>query len=184
MGRLNIKKYDPVSESSQGEMAQELANAQGALVIQLDVEPEQANPDRLTCRCGCGVLPAGKKALFMMGHDARLRGKLQRAHLTDTLTIEIVNGKARPPRPAMSVAAEHNWEKYLEAAETAREGKNRQVLRKAMNSKRLVKVGRWEYTGQVVAIYENGEDRYKVEYVTRTGDVKHTTVPAHEAKEV
>ena len=34
---------------------------------------------RVACRCGCGETPKGKKARFIPGHDARLRGILLRA---------------------------------------------------------------------------------------------------------
>lgn len=34
---------------------------------------------RPACRCGCGATPKGKKARFIPGHDARLRGILLRA---------------------------------------------------------------------------------------------------------
>jgi hypothetical protein len=40
-------------------------------------EPQaESGEDRTTCLCGCGGTPKGKKSLFLMGHDARLRSEL------------------------------------------------------------------------------------------------------------
>lgn len=35
-------------------------------------------PRSAPCICGCGGVPAGKKTLFCQGHDARLKGMVQR----------------------------------------------------------------------------------------------------------
>lgn len=179
MGRLKIKNYKPEHESSPSLRMR--AKKTGELWL---LSKEQDG--RLSCPCGCGKMPAGKKSTFAMGHDARLRGMLQRAHLTDTLVVEVLAGEDAEPTPvtAKEVAERHGWMEALEQAELAREGKNRQVLNKAMGSDRLIKVGRWEYTGQVVAIYQNGDEHYEIEYVTKTGDVRRTRVKASEAKEV
>lgn len=171
MGRFNEKKYDPRKESSPGK------KAKGKLILR--VKEGQ-------CACGCGEAPSGSKSVFRMGHDARLRGKLIRAHLTGTPVVLVDEAQPSPVSTAMEMAERHGWRQYLIDAETRREGKNRQVLNKALGSKRLIKVGRWEYTGQVVAIYEiqgNGEE-YDVEYVTKMGDVKKARVPAKQAKAV
>jgi len=173
MARFNQKKYDPRRDSSPGHK-----RTKDKLI--LEVQEGQ-------CACGCTDKPAGAKSKFKMGHDARLRGKLIRAHLTGTPVV-MIESEARPSPvfTALEVAQRHGWQQYLKDADTRRDGKNRQVLNKAMGSKRLVKVGRWEYTGQVVAIYEipgNGEE-YDVEYVTKMGDVKKTRVKASEAKRV
>lgn len=168
MPRHNLKKYDPKKESTPGR------EAEGKLV--LDVSGGK-------CLCGCDEKPSGKKSLFRMGHDARLRGKLIRAHLTETPVV-LIEGEARPipATTALEVAERYGWQDSLLAAESRREQANKKVAHKALGSKRLVKIGRWEYTGQVVAFYRNGEDKFEVEYVTKLGDVKRTLVNAKTGK--
>lgn len=141
--------------------------------------------DRLACPCGCGEAPKGSKAVFAMGHDARLRGKLIRAHLTGTEVVyyrDPSGGDPIGPHSAMEVAEAYDWQRHLEAAVLKREGKNREVLQKALGSKRLVQVGRWQYTGQVAAVYGTGKvGEFEVEYVTKTGEKRTIRVPADEA---
>lgn len=179
MPRFNPSKYDPRKESSDGFKTY---NEGVTLKVALREDGSEG------CPCGCGEIPEGKKSLFMMGHDARLRGKLIRAHLTDTDITFVYppkSGRDDETATAMKVAKRFKWESYLEAAELRREGKNREVLGRAVGSKRLVKVGRWQYTGQVLAVYETpqGND-YEVEYVTKQGEVKKTRVPARQTEPV
>jgi hypothetical protein len=123
-----------------------------------------------------------------MGHDAKLRGKLIRAHLTQTQVQTLRVGDTGvyvnegPVIGAKLYSQRFGWASSLDAAELRREGKNRQVIRKALGSRRLVKVGRWDYTGQVVAVYNTkGGDEFEVEYVTKQGEIKHKRVPADKA---
>lgn len=189
MPRFNEKTYDPRDDSSKG------FEQDGKLVV-LHQTGKLDGKDQTSCLCGCGHFPHGRRSSFMMGHDARFRGALIRAHLTDTPVVIVteVDGKNASPKhaspvPATRILEEFDlpWGEYLESAEVRREGKNRQVLAKAVGSERLIKVGRWEKTGQVVAFYEGksaDRDEYEVEYVTKTGEVKRTRVPVAEAKEV
>lgn len=189
MPRFNEKTYDPRNDSSEG------FEQEGKLVV-LHQTSTADGKGQTSCLCGCGHYPHGRKSQFMMGHDARFRGALIRAHLTDTPVVIVTEQEGRKnaspehhtPVPAAKVVDELGlpWEQYLESAEVRRAGKNRQVLAKAVGSERLIKVGRWEKTGQVIAFYEGkspDRDEYEVEYVTKTGDVKRTRVPVAEAKE-
>lgn len=137
-----------------------------------------------TCACGCGQTPKGKTSNFCMGHDARLRGKLIRAHLMG-YEVAVYDGGLVVSGPAMTFATNLGWECYLEDAERKESGRvqgtleraNARVLAKAMGpqigEKRLVKVGRWEYSGQVIAFYQNGDNpELEVEYVTKSGEIK------------
>lgn len=143
------------------------------------------------CPCGCGTFPKGR-GRFAMGHDARFRGILIRAHLTGTPIVYPVAGEDHEAA-AMELAKAYgaSFTKALQDAELRREGKNREVLRKAIGSDRLIKVGRWEYTGQVVAVYgepgapdDDSATVYEVEYVTKMGEKKRAKVDAADAKEV
>lgn len=181
MPRFNPNKYDPASDSTEGE----------ALDGKLVLLTQMGSVDGVTqesCLCGCGHFPHNPKSRYMMGHDARLRGKLIRAHLTDTPVLRIrETGSTQIKRsklqlPAMELATELGWAQYLTDAELRRDGKNRQVLAKAVGSKRTIKVGRWKYTGQVAAVYSTptGEE-VEVEYVTKTGEVKRKRVSVKDA---
>lgn len=172
MPRFNPNNYDPGKESS-SEHAR-AARKEGAVILSV-AQRADGTPG---CPCGCEGIP-GEGSTFMMGHDARYRGKLIRAHLTDTPVVLVCPGGARNKASAMSRATDLDWERYLDAAEARREGKNREVLAKAVGSKRLIQVGRWQYTGQVLAIYDTDEGTdYDVEYVTKTGEKKTARVPA------
>ncbi len=178
MGRFSGSKYRPVDDSSPEYAGKELANV--ILVI-------GAREDgTLGCPCGCTEFPAATTSTFKMGHDAKLRGKLLRAHLTGTAVVEVRGGAPVKPRPAMDIAKTHGWEKALTDAEMRREHSNRMVAHRAMNSKRLIKVGRWEYTGQVIAIRRNLKNElvWDVTYVTKMGDTRKTTIPADSAPEI
>lgn len=182
MPRFNADKYQPGQDSSEGYKQE--ADDKGVVVLATVRETRKGRVHRDGCPCGCRTIPKGKDATFAMGHDQRLRGKLIRAHLTDTPIQEILEGADRQPKPkpAAALAVVHGWEEYLTAAEERRTAKNKEVLAKAMGSDRLVKVGRWSYTGQVIAVYNTpGGEEYDVEYVTATGNKKKIRVPADQA---
>lgn len=157
------------------------------------------------CPCGCETQPKGKKSVFAMGHDARLKGKLIRAHLNG-VPIHAVHFtdsgyKRDATQSAMEVAEDLGWAHVLQAAwdrqnddMAERVAKaERGVLARAMatrdaeregklseGDRRLIRVGRWEYTGTVVAIYESdGEVEY--EYVTKGGETRTVRQPAEDA---
>jgi hypothetical protein len=136
-----------------------------------------------SCPCGCDEFPAGKKTTFMMGHDARLRGVLIRAHLTDTKIRYIVNNTVGDPMDAYDAAAAHFWTSYLDAAVERRDGKNREVARRALEAgDRLLKVARWSVTGQVIAIYKaKKEGMHWIEWVDQAGNIKTINVRADES---
>lgn len=184
MPRFNPRRWNPGKESSPGLRTVDPRR----IVLAMSTETLTANRDepeiRLGCPCGCGEMPRGTNAKFAMGHDARLRGKLIRAHLTGTEILYVVEGKQMPPLIAMQVAARYGWGHYLDAAILRREGKNREVLQRALGSTRLVRVGRWEYTGQVAAVYGTPDEaEYEIEYVTRQGDIRRTRVDAADTRE-
>lgn len=175
MPRFAPEKWKPTDDSSEG--FRTLDPTCVVLNVALDVER-----GRLGCPCGCGEFPLGEKAIFNMGHDARLRGKLIRAHLMGVRIRIHSDGTLGEPLSAELMAEQFDWVPYLEAAVLRREGKNREVLRRALGSERLVKVGRWEYTGQVVSVYRTKQaDMYEIEYVNQAGDVKRVRVPADQA---
>lgn len=175
MPRFAPERWKPSDDSSPGYRTLDPQSV--VLVVAHDVES-----GKLGCPCGCGEFPSGKTAIFKMGHDARLRGILIRAHLMGVPVRYYAGGVLSDPSPAERVAEQYYWKSYLDSAVMRREGKNREVLREALGSDRLVKVGRWEYTGQVVAVYRtNDTDMYTVKYVNKAGDTKTVKVPASDA---
>jgi hypothetical protein len=186
MARFAPTKYNPALDSSEG--YEKFAERSNLLVLSTNLrDTGDGGPERIGCPCGCGAVPVGKTAVFMMGHDARLRGKLIRAHLTGTEVVRYVDGEQANPVSALEDAKRwgESFTTALKNAELRREGANRNLVTKALNSQRLIKVGRWEHTGQVVAVYEtdSGEE-YDVEYVTKSGETRKVRVPADKAKEV
>jgi hypothetical protein len=176
MPRFQPDKWKPTDDSSPGYRTLD----PGCIVLNLAVEN-----GRTGCPCGCGTFPLGDRAIFNMGHDARLRGILIRAHLMGVRVRFYADGTLSDPTPAEGVAEGYGWKSYLEAAVLRREGKNREVLRRALGDERLVRVGRWEYTGQVASVYRTKkQDMYEIEYVNQAGEVKRIRVPADEAREV
>lgn len=184
MPRFAVTKYKPEQDSSKSQKAQKLAKSDGVLVLEVKsrkVEVGQGDKkqkvDQLSCPCGCGEFTADRKTTFRMGHDARLRGALQRAHLTGAKVVRILDGKAEGAKTAKEYASQFggSFTKAIEAADSRRQKANREVLQKAMKSTRLIKVGRHETTGQVVAVREASNDspnRFDIEYVTQQGQKK------------
>lgn len=174
MPRFVASKWKPVDDSTPG-----FRTVDPRRVVLAQV----TNDQRVGCPCGCQGYPLGTKAIFSMGHDARLRGKLIRAHLMGVEIVYVVDGTQVPAQTAMKVAEQFDWGPYLESAVLRREGKNREVLQRAMGSERCLKVGRWDTTGQVVAVYrdERNTDMYEIEYVDPAGNVKRSRVPADES---
>ena len=188
MGRFNVAAWSPQKDSSPN------VDYDG-----LGVSPETSVvlvfPTVKSCRCGCGETPATKTSLFAMGHDARYRGKLIRAHLTGTpivlVELDPKDGSVRSQttESAMSLSSPHGWQGYLHTAEEKQgptiraklEAANRRVVAAAVGpqvgDRRLVRVGRWDYTGQVLAIYED-KGKVQIEYVSKKGDTVRTEVPA------
>lgn len=190
MGKLNLAKYDPKDDSSPGTAA--MRGSPDILGVILDHTEGR-------CLCGCGQAPAGPKSLFRMGHDARYRGTLIRAYITDTPITDIAtqdtNGEEnvfRSTRTAMQAAEALGWGEYLKVAKEREDLRtsdranraNQAVLSRAtgpqVGDRKLIRVGRWDYTGQVVAVWENGEE-VEFEYVTKGGDIKRVTKSKEEA---
>lgn len=136
------------------------------------------------CPCGCSGFPSGDKTTFCMGHDARLRGILIRAHLTDTPIRYVLGDTVMDPVSADGIAAGYFWTSYLEAAALRREGKNLEVLNRALLAPkdRLIKVARWSVTGQVIAIYHaKRPGMHLIEWVDKAGNTKLVTVREDES---
>lgn len=187
MGRFNPANYKPEQDSSIHSLWADVSGATGTVVLVTGVR---------RCKCGCFQDTAGK-SLFRMGHDARLKGKLLRAHLSNTFITRVFhndNSVDVEELTAMQVANELGWAHYLSAAQEREELRaaerakrsNSAITARAMGpqvgDRRLIKVGRWSYTGQILAIYDNGRE-LELEYTTKQGDTRTVRRPKNETEE-
>lgn len=169
MARFNPETYDPVSDSSAS------VSQPGKLVIfRQDGH----------CQCGCAQPVTNAKSKFRMGHDARFKGALTRAHLA-AVPVVLSFPDEQTERTALAIAKLYDSPKFS-WSDALRAAKERQGTAPApktpkapagpkVGDLRLVKVGRWEYEGKIVAI--NGTE-LEVEYTTAKGDTKTATVAA------
>lgn len=142
------------------------------------------------CACGCGDTPAGTKAKFCMGHDARLKGVLTRAHSAG-VTIALVDsetGVAEVIDPLEYAdrfsTPKVDWRQLVLAA-AAKIAERRGTIDKRAAERRVVeraaadgavKVGRWEKTDSVAAIYRKTDGTYLVEFVDSVGRIQQKEV--------
>lgn len=180
MVRFNPATYDPQTDSTPGYAKP------GVLVLARDVDSE----GRFTCPCGCLQQPKGKKALFAMGHDIRTRGKLMRAEAAGVnVELPFVDDTARSGGPETLTPTEYaarfstdalDWVADIlagaERARNARKGKgDEEVLRRAagpqVGDRKIIRVGRWDQDGRVVAVYQDGRE-LEFEFTTKTGQVR------------
>ncbi len=187
MGKLNLANYRPQNDSSTDTDQLRRGKIKDNLILLVSEE-------RHDCRCGCQQKPVGPKAEFRMGHDARLRGKLIRAHCTDTEVTTIDGDKPAVTNTAMYFAEILGWGDYLvvakdrEALRTAERADraNRQVLARAtgprVGDRQCVKVGRWMKTGNVIAVFSDGAE-IEVEYVDGRGGIQRKMITPEQAAE-
>ena len=182
MNRFTADQFDPISESS---IVSDAIRTQYPTALILNVTPGY-------CPCGCGERPRGKTATFGMGHDIRLRGKLIRAAAAGAKVVTVtketdsamVDGGMRDPADfaAGYSTLKLDWRAAVvdsAARITTREGNanpDREVLEAATGplpaGRELVRVGKWDYTGRVAAIYTDVTAGTLYDYVGRDG-VRH-----------
>lgn len=190
MAKFNPTKYDPKSDSSPGT---DRMRGSGPATVILDwtsattaVTPGSPATQAKVCPCGCRELLASKSR-FRMGHDARLKGLLSRAHVTGT-DITIVKGSDMTVTTAVALAAQFtssnmDWVKALREAEARFSAStrakvketNEQIVAEALGpqvgTRKLIKVGRWNYTGEMIAVYED-KGVAVFEYTAKSGEKK------------
>lgn len=129
----------------------------------------QPTPDH--CPCGCGEKSKGKNSVFLMGHDARMKGIILRAYVANSpITFKTNDGLVT--YKASQVADHFGWLDPIRTRSVAIKA-NRKVKapRKAksgvqVGDTRKIKVGRWEYDAMVVGI---DGDSVLYEYATKNG---------------
>lgn len=181
MNRFSAASYDPREDSSAGYVSSQVRRELHPTDLILEVVGEQ----RL-CACGCGEVPNGKKALFRMGHDSRLRGKLARALAGEVSVVltdqsQQVQDVLSPSDYAARFSSDKlDWADAIkQAAERAKqapakgERAERRIIARAMGPQigetKLIRIGRWEKTGRVLAVYEIHDHETLYEYVDAKG---------------
>lgn len=198
MPRFQITKYNPAADSS-STLSDRYYTANGdssanrgdfrrgdGQVAEVFLDWSTDDNGKRTCPCGCRESLA-RTARFRIGHDARLLGILKRAHITGT-KVTIVKDAATTTENAIDVAAtfstdRHDWVAELNHSAERHAATNRKKIEAANDevreeargpqpgNRRLIKVGRWNYTGEIVAVYqEDGDALFK--YTTAGGDVR------------
>lgn len=178
MPRFIPEKWKPEHDSTPG-----VAHLDPSKVVLYVNRTEEG---RDGCPCGCGEFPEGEKAIFRMGHDARLRGKLIRAFLMGVSIVQYID-EHEHEFTAMEMAKEYDWEEYLWSAQLKRDGKNRELLQQALKDPNLLKAGKWAYTGgQVFVMYKPNPrtGMQDVAYVNQAGDIRKIRIPASQAEEM
>jgi len=137
------------------------------------------------CWCGCGDKLTNEKRKFLPGHDARYKSILLRAHRAGEL-ITIDRGNGREQRPALELATAMGgyWvdlltKPYIPGASTRKirtlPNSKRERSKALLGQKRTVKIGRWEYEGEVVRVVGN---EAVVRYTMANGKINMVRVPA------
>lgn len=141
------------------------------------------------CACGCGMAPAGKKARFCMGHDARLKGVLARAQSAgvSVALVEESDGSTEVIDPLTYAGRfstpKVDWVKLTQDAVAKIAERRGGIDRRAAERRLLadaaangaVRIGRWDKTDSVAAIYR-GESGFEVEFVDELGRIKRVQV--------
>lgn len=172
MNKYSPARYDPADDSTPG-----LPKRTDAVSLLIG--------DGL-CACGCGDHPAGRKAKFCMGHDARLKGRLTRAYSAHVqiALVEESTGTATLIDPldyADRFSTDKvDWRKLITdgAAKIAerrggidKRAAEREILARAARDENVVRVGKWDQTDSAAAIYKLPEGGFEVEYVDDLGRV-------------
>lgn len=182
MPRFQPSKYSPATDSSPNHTSYRRGDAPVAEVL-LDWSTD--TDSKRTCPCGCRQALA-KGARFRIGHDARLLGILKRAHITGT-KITIVRDSETTTEAAIDVAAQfssdrHDWvhelttsaERFSTANRKKADATNAAIKQEAKGpqpgDRRLIKVGRWHKTGEILAVYQEAGDAL-FKYTDAKGEV-------------
>lgn len=158
MARFNPAKYDPRNDSSPDTDDLRVDGYENDVIIELG-----AVDGSKLCNCGCGdPLPERKNGKtvettrFIQGHDARFRGILIRAHLTNT-EITVRDGAMQTSSSAMQLATNldlgrknAHWVSSLQNAQNTFDAKaakrtNRSTGKQDAYQLGTIKIGRWEY---------------------------------------
>jgi hypothetical protein len=175
--KMDRTKYVPEQDSTEGQT--KLARELGTVVLVVGEGD---------CKCGCGDKTARPTSNFRPGHDAKLRGKLGRAHAAG-VNVTTIHGDEQQTRAPLEVAADFGteWVEQLQRAADKRTAKLERAAAKAeqddappatdsaattlVGQTARFKVGRWPHAGEIVTAAIDGT--LDIEYTDGKGE-KHT----------
>ena len=135
------------------------------------------------CQCGCGAA-VGRKSRFLPGHDAKLKGALQRA-LAAEVPVNLVGPDGSVlVTTAENVARDYNWldkvrngaDRIIRRSQTPIAAERRVAAlveeRTGDPAFELISFGRWDKTGRALAVWKRGDGTYESVYATEEGTVE------------
>ena len=164
--RPMLHDYDPSADSSPG-----AGGLYPGLALLVDSE---------LCQCGCTTAQPSK-ADFLPGHDARLKGKLQRAMAADVAIHLLRDGLVLECTPA-GLAAERGWSEIVAKGADRIRRRSRTPVAAEKRLARIVEdrrdseytlehFGRWDQTGRAVAVWTLPGGTRETQYVTPDGEL-------------
>lgn len=169
--RMTTIEYDPAADSSPDTAY--LRDAYPGLTIL------QAGG----CQCGCGGA-VGRKSRFLPGHDAKLKGALQRALAAEVPVNLVGPDGAVLVTNAENVARDYGWlekvrngaDRIIRRSQTPIAAERRVAAlveeRRADSAYELISFGRWSKTGRALAIWRLGDGSFESVYATEEGTVE------------
>lgn len=178
--RMTTSDYDPAADSSPG--TEHLREAYAGLIL-YTVDAE--------CDCGCRSKRGGKKSRFLPGHDAKLKGKLQRALAAECPVYQVGDDGSVHMTTALDIARYYDELSGKDWTGIVRKGAER-IIRRSQTpiaaEKRLARLveernedasgawallhfGRWEQTGRAMAAWRTPTGRVEIQYATEDGAV-------------
>jgi hypothetical protein len=158
MARFNPATYNPGDDSTD-----HYDTNPGELILVVDPG---------TCHCGCTTQLTNAKRNFRQGHDATLKGKLIRAHLTGTpVRVNDGDGKTQFHGPARDLATKYGWGYFLTNAEQRKDNQPRKA--KPAAALHSIKIA----GGKVVEakVVNISGDKVTLEYTNAKGEAKQVT---------
>lgn len=163
-----MSSFDPATWSPGHDSSPEYADrADSEGIVFIDVSHE-------ACLCGCR---GATESRFVPGHDARLKGKLIRAHLMETPVWWSRDSRSITP---LELASRFGWREWLEKAEQRRWKKCLELAGRAEDAPDdVVKAGIWDKTGMPFVIFRTKKPQWwRMEYVDRAGKSKRMKLEA------
>lgn len=170
--RIMLHDYDPTADSSPG-IPETVRAAYPGLVLHI---PPGA------CNCGCEQ-PRSGKAKFRPGHDAKLKGKLQRAVAAEVEVHELGPDGSVQSTGAIEVARFYGWEKIVQKGADriiarsqtpiAAEKRLYRLAEEGREGYTLLEKSRWEETGRLLTLWAKDETgEHEAMYVTPDGKIE------------
>lgn len=169
--RFMMHDYDPAADSSP-DIPASLRDAYPGLILRAAEG---------TCGCGCGANVA-RKARFRPGHDAKLKGRLQRAAAARVSVHEIGPDGSVNSTSALDVARFYGWEAIVakgaerivarSSTPIAAEKRLMRIAQDGREGYELLETSRWDKTGRLLTTWRRADGAAEAMYVTPEGTIE------------